>query len=171
MLYGALALVWFALAGRRPQEALLPAVGPILGAVSLLALLPLILASVRSTARRVLYAVTAVMLAAIVAGIRRTPLPLTGEAAPPVPFAGLDGPVEAARRLFDAVPPLLALEALVLVAAAAALPHLARRGPWYLAGFGAALIAALLLPVPQIAALPAVAAVWLTCGVYALRRG
>jgi hypothetical protein len=171
LLYGALALVSLALAGRRPQEALLPAVGPVLGALSLLALLPLVLASVRSTARRVLFAVTAVMLTAIVAGIRRTPLPLTGEAAPPVPLAGLDGPLEAARRLFDAVPPLLAFEAFVLVAASAALPHVARRSPWYLAGFGAALLAALLLPAPQIAALPAVAAVWLTCGLYALRRG
>jgi hypothetical protein len=171
LLYGTLALVWLALAGRRPQEALLPAVGPILGALSLLALLPLILASVRSTARRALLAATAVALTAVVAGIRGTPLPLTGEATPPVPLAALEGPVEAARRLFDAVPPLLAVEALVLAAAAAALPHLARRGPWYLAGYGAALIAALLLPVPQVAALPAVAAVWLTCGAYALRHG
>jgi hypothetical protein len=32
-------------------------------------------------------------------------------------------------------------------------------------------MAALLLPDPRIAALPAVAAVWLTCGVCALKRG
>jgi hypothetical protein len=60
---------------------------------------------------------------------------------------------------------------LVLVGlAAAVLPFVARRGPWELAAFGAVLMAALLLPDPSIAAVPAIAAVWLTCGVCALRR-
>jgi hypothetical protein len=136
----------------------------------LLALLPLILVTVRSTIRRAVFAATAVVLAALVAGIRRSPLPLTGEAAPPVPVAGLDAPVEAAGRLLDALPPLLTFESVVLAAAAAVLPHLMRRGPWYLAGFGAALMAALLLPDPRVAALPAVIAVWLTCGVFALKH-
>jgi hypothetical protein len=88
-----------------------------------------------------------------------------------VPLAGLDGPAEAARRLVDALPHVLAFEALVLALAAAFLPFVARRGLWELAGFGAVLMAALLLPDPRIAALPAVAAVWLTCGVCALKRG
>ena len=109
-------------------------------------------------------------MAAIVAGIRRSPFPLTGESPPPVPLAGLDGPIDAAKRLLDAFPPVLALETLVLALAAAALPYVARRGPWELAGFGAVLMAALLLPDPRIAALPAVAAVWVTCGVCALKR-
>jgi hypothetical protein len=126
---------------------------------------------VTSTTRRALYAAIAVVLAAIVAGIRRSPLPLTGEGPPPVPLAGLDGPAEAARRLVDALPHVLAFEAVVLALASAFLPFVARRGLWELAGFGAVLMAALLLPDPRIAALPAVAAVWLTCGVCALKRG
>jgi hypothetical protein len=142
----------------------------LLGPLSLLGLLPFLLGTVRSATRRALYAAAAVFLAAIVAGIRRSPLPLTGEGPPPVPLAGLDGPAEAARRLLDALPPVLAFEALVLAVASALLPHVARRGPWELAGFGAALMAALLLPDPRIAALPAIAAVWLTCGVHALKR-
>lgn len=170
LLYAAVATAWLAFTWRSPREALLPAIGPLLGPISLLALLPMILVTVRSTARRAVFAATAVFLAAIVAGIRRSPLPLTGESPPPVPLAGLDGPVEAARRLLEALPPLLTFESLVLAAAAAALPHIARRGPWYLAGFGAALMAALLLPDPRVAALPAVIAVWLTCGAFALKH-
>ena len=171
LLYAAAAAVWLALSWRSPREALLPAIGPLLGLVSLLALLPLLLGTVTSTTRRALYAGTAVVLAAIVAGIRRSPLPLTGDGPPLVPLAGLNGPREAARRLLDAVPSVLVFELLVLAIAAAALPYVARRGPWPLAGFGAALMAALLLPDPRIAALPTIAAVWLTCGVYALKRG
>jgi hypothetical protein len=170
LLYGAVAAAWLAFTWRRPREALLPAVGPLLGPVSLLALLPLILVTVRSTIHRAVFAATAVILAALVAGIRRSPLPLTGESAPPVPVAGLDGPVEAAGRLLDALPPLLTFESVVLAAAAAVLPYLMRRGPWYLAGFGATLMAALLLPDPRVAALPAVIAVWLTCGAFALKH-
>jgi hypothetical protein len=171
VLYGAIASGWLLVSWRRPREALLPAIGPLLGPLSLLALLPLLLTSVGGTVRRTLYAATAVVLATIAAGIRRSPLPLTGEAPPVVPLAGLDGPVDAARRLLDALPNTIAVEALVLGLAAAALPHVARRGPWPVAGFGAVLMAALLLPDPSIAALPAIAAVWLTCGLCALRRG
>jgi hypothetical protein len=171
LLYAVAAAVWLAFAWRRPREGLLPATGALLGPLSLLALLPLLLTSVRSTVHRAVFAATAVVLAAIVAGIRRSPLPLTGESPPPVPLAGLDGPAEAARRLLDALPPVLAFEAVVLGLAAAALPYLTRRSPWELVGFGAVLMAALLLPDPRIAALPAVAAVWLTCGLCALKRG
>ncbi|MFL5930521.1 MAG: serine/threonine-protein kinase [Gaiellaceae bacterium] len=170
VLYAALAAAWLVVSWRRPREALLPAVGALLAPLSLLAFLPLLLTSVGSTVRRGLYAAIAVVLATIVAGIRRSPLPLTGDGPPFVPLAGLDGPVEAARRLVDALPPTIALQALVLGLAAAALPFVARRGPWELAGFGAVLMAALLLPDPRIAALPAVAAVWLTCGLMVLKR-
>jgi hypothetical protein len=87
-----------------------------------------------------------------------------------VPLAGVNGPVDAAGRLLDALPRTITVQALVLALAAAALPFVARRGPWELAAYGAVLMAALLLPDPSIAAFPAIAAVWLTCGVLALRR-
>jgi eukaryotic-like serine/threonine-protein kinase len=170
LLYAALAGVWLLVSWRRPREALLPAVGALLAPLSLLALLPLLLTSVGSTVRRGLYAATAVVLATIVAAIRRSPVPLTGDGPPVVPLAGLDGPLDTARRLLDALPQTISVQALVLGLAAAALPFVARRGPWELAAFGAVLMAALLLPDPSIAAFPAIAAVWLTCGVCALRR-
>jgi eukaryotic-like serine/threonine-protein kinase len=170
LLYAALAAAWLVVSWRRPREALLPAVGALLAPLSLLALLPLLLTSVGSTVRRGVYAATAVVLATIVAGIRRAPFPLTGEAPPVVPLAGLDGPIVAAQRLVDAMPTTIAVQAVVLGLAAAALPFVARRGPWELAAFGAVLTAALLLPDPGIAAFPAIAAVWLTCGACVLRR-
>jgi eukaryotic-like serine/threonine-protein kinase len=169
-LYAAVATGWLLLCWRRPQEGLLPAIGPLLAPLSLLPLLPLLLLTVRSTAKRALFAATGLALAGIVAGIRKSPFPLTGESPPPIPLAGLEGPMDAAGKLLDSIPPGLAFQALVLALAAAALPHVARRGPWELAGYGVVFMAALLLPDPRIAALPAVAAVWLTCGICALRR-
>jgi eukaryotic-like serine/threonine-protein kinase len=170
LLYGALASIWLLVSWRRPREALLPAIGPLLAPLSLLAFLPLVLMSVGSTLRRGLYAAVAVALATIVAAMRRSPLPLTGDGPPLVPLAGLDGPLAAARTLLDALPQGIAVQALVLGLAAAVLPFVARRGPWELAAFGAVLMAALLLPDPSIAAFPTIAAVWVTCGVCALRR-
>jgi hypothetical protein len=170
LLYGAVAAAWLAFSWRSPREAFAPALGPLLAPVGLLALLPLVLVTVRGTTRRALYAAVAGVLAAIVAGIRRSPLPLTGEGPPLVPLAGIEAPQEAARRLLEAVPGVFAFELLVLAAATALLPYAARRGPWGLAGFGAIALAALLLPDPSVAALPVVAAVWITCGALALNR-
>jgi hypothetical protein len=64
--------------------------------------------------------------------------------------------------------PALAPEAVVLAVAAAVLPHVRGRGPWAAAGFGAALLAATALTAPGAAALPFVAAAWITSGVLAL---
>jgi hypothetical protein len=59
-------------------------------------------------------------------------------------------------------PPLL-VEALVFAAAAALLPHARARGPWAIAALGAAMLTAALLPVPDVAAIPLVACIWVTC--------
>jgi hypothetical protein len=65
--------------------------------------------------------------------------------------------------------PALLLEAVVLAAAAVALPFVRRRGLWWIAGFGAALITIALLPAPAVAAAPLVACAWVTCTALALR--
>ena len=61
------------------------------------------------------------------------------------------------------------VQPVVLAAAAVAIPHVRARGPWWIAGLGAALIAAALLPAPAVAAAPLVLAAWVTCTVLALR--
>jgi hypothetical protein len=62
----------------------------------------------------------------------------------------------------------LLVAAVTLAAAAALLPHVRERGPWWIAGLGGGLLAATLLAAPAVAALPVVAATWVMCGALAL---
>ena len=106
------------------------------------------------------------------AGIRGTPLPLTGDAPPTeVHLAGSESVSAVASVLLDALAEhsALLLTAVALAAAAALLPEAARRGAWGLAAWGAALLAATLLPTAELAAAPVVLGVWATCGVLTLR--
>jgi hypothetical protein len=61
----------------------------------------------------------------------------------------------------------LAAERDAHAAAAAVLPVVRGRAPWTIALFGAAMLAATLLPAPGVTALPLVAGAWLTCGALA----
>jgi len=78
---------------------------------------------------------------------------------------GAESPLEAARLLVLAAPPRLGLLAVVLAAAAVAVP--VARTPWRIALLGAGLLGATLLVVPAAPALPVAAAAWLLCGVLA----
>jgi eukaryotic-like serine/threonine-protein kinase len=172
LLYAALACAWLALSWRAPREGLFLALGPLLAPLSALGLLPLAALAVGSRARRALQVAAAVLLAAIVAGLRHVPLPFTGTAPPRgLGITGSEDPFAVAVALWRALlaHPGLALEALVLAAVAVALPYARERGAWGIAGLGAALIAATLLPAPSVAAAPLVAAAWATCTVLALR--
>ena len=172
LVYGGLACVWLALSWRSPRDGLFLALGPLLAPISALGLLPLAALGVRSVPRRALQVSAAVLLAAIVAGLRHTPLPFTA-ATPPkgLGIAGSGDPVAVATALWRALAgrPTLVLEALALAAAAVALPFARERGLWAIAGLGAALIAVTLLPAPAVAATPLVLAAWTTCTVLALK--
>jgi hypothetical protein len=114
----------------------------------------------------------AVFLAAVVAGLRHASLPFTGTAPPKgLGIAESTDAVAVAEALvrFLQTHPALVLEAVVLAAAALAIPYVRERGMWWIAGLGAALIACALLPAPAVAAVPLVLAAWLTCGVLAFR--
>ena len=172
LVYGGLACVWLALSWRSPRDGLFLALGPLLAPIAALGLLPLVSQGVKSLPRRALQVATAVLLAAIVAGLRHAPLPFTG-AAPPkgLGIAGSQDPLAVASALWHALTgrPTLLLEALALAAAAVALPFARERGLWGIAGLGAALIAVTLLPAPSVAAVPLVLAAWTTCTVLALK--
>jgi eukaryotic-like serine/threonine-protein kinase len=166
VLYGAVALAWLAAFAREPRWALVPALGPLLGPVGALALLPLAARPLHSHVRRALAAGGAVLVAALVAGARGAPLPLTGELPPlGIGIGGSDDPAAVGRALVDTATahPQLALVGLALAAGAAVLPHAEARGLWGIAGFGAVLLAALLLAAPAIPALPVVLSVWALC--------
>ena len=172
LLYGGLACAWLALSWRSPRDGLFLALGPLLAPISALGLLPLVSQGVRSLPRRALQVAAAVLLAAIVAGLRQAPLPFTGTAPPKgLGISGSEDPLAVAGALSHALTgrPALLLEALALATAAVALPFARRYGLWGIAGLGAALMAVTLLPAPSVAAVPVVLAAWATCTVLALK--
>ena len=172
VVYALCAAALLALAWREPENGLLLVAGPLLAFVSALGLLPLLVLRVGSAVRRAGYAAAAVLVAGLVAGIRHEPLPFDGAAAPR--NLGIDGSRSVADTgsvLWHALlsRPALVTEAIALAAAAALLPLARSRGPWHVAALGAAMLPALLLPVPDVAAIPLVLCVWATCVAVAVR--
>jgi len=169
--YAALAALWVVLSWREPHDALLFAVGPLLAPLAALGLVPLAAWRVRSAPRRALQAAAAVVAAAVVAGVRGVPLPLTG-ASPPLGLgvAGAGDPLDVAGTLARAAAahPALLVEAVVLAAIAVVLPFARLRGRWGAAGVGAAMLVLAVLAVPSAAAAPLVAAAWATAAAVAL---
>jgi hypothetical protein len=166
-LYGALAAAWLVLSWRDARAGLSFLAGPLLAPVGLIGLVPLAVQAARGPVRRAFQALAAVAVAAVAAGVRESDLPL-GAAAPSPELAGLESPGEAARALLGSIPPSLGLVALVLAAAAAAIPY--ARGLWRIAGLGSLLLAGPLLLAPDAAALPLVATAWLACAALAWRH-
>ena len=172
ILYGLVAAAWVALTWKDARAGLLLAAGPLLAPLAALGFLPLAAQVARGRARRAAQAFAAVLLAALIAGLRKAPLPLDGSAPPlGLGVTGSTRPTAVAHALWSqlAAHPVLLSEALVLAAAAAVLPYARNRGPWPAAVFGAALLAGTALIAPSAAVLPLVAAAWLTAGTMALQ--
>jgi Protein kinase domain len=172
VLYVLVALAVVAVCWREPASGFLFALGPLLAPLSALGFLPLAAQWTRSAPRRAVQVAAAVVCAGLVAGIRGAPLPFDG-ASPPrdLGLGASEDPFDVASALWSALAsrPALGVEALVLAVAAALLPFARSRGLWGIAGLGAALLAATLLPVASVAAIPLVVAVWATCLFLALR--
>jgi hypothetical protein len=171
VVYAVLAAGWTALNWQDARAGLLLAAGPLLAPVAALAFVPVAAQAARGRARRAAQAGAAVLLAALVAGLRRAPLPFDGSTPPlGLGVTGSARPAAVAHALWLqlAAHPVLVFEALALAAAAAALPAVRRRGPWAAALFGAALLAATALTAPAAAVLPLVVASWLTAAALAL---
>jgi hypothetical protein len=143
----------------------------LLAPVAGLGLLPLASTPIRSPVRRALQVVAAVLTAGVVAGIRGVSLPFDGSDAPLVRIAATTDPFSVAGALWSALlsRPALAVETIVLAVVAAALPYARSRGLWAVAALGAGFLAAALLAVPSVAAIPLVVCVWATCLVVAVR--
>jgi hypothetical protein len=171
LLFAAMAVGWLALTWRDPRGALLLTVGPLLAPLAALALIPVAVQLARGRARRATQAAGAVCLAALVAGLHRTPLPFDGSPPPlGLGVTGSDHPTAVAGAFVAQLQahPVLVAEAVILAAAAAVLPAARQRGPWPAAVFGAALLTATALAAPAAAVLPLVGAAWLTAGALAL---
>jgi eukaryotic-like serine/threonine-protein kinase len=173
VVYSVLAAGWLALFAREPAGGVAIAAGPLLGPIHALGLLPLAVQTLSSPARRAAAAGGAVVSAAIVAGVRGSALPFSGDPPPGgLGIAGSEDPGAVASVLWSALTaqPTLGLEALALAAGAAVLPYARKRGRWAVAGFGAALLALTLLPDPSVSALPLIVCIWATCAVLTLRE-
>jgi hypothetical protein len=155
--YAGVALAWLALNWRHPRTALAFVAGALLAPLSLLALAPLAAQAVRSRLRRGAQTFAAVLFAAVVAGLRGAPLPFTNAHETALELDGTRSPFVAARALWDVLAshPALVAEALVLAAAAAALPLPRRR----IAAFGTLLLAGLVAPNPALSDLAVITTV------------
>jgi hypothetical protein len=173
VVYAAVALGWAALNWRDARAGLLLALGPLLAPVAGLALLPLAAQLARGRVRRGLQVLAAVLLAAVVAGMRRVPIPFDGSTPPlglGISGSGRPSAVAAALAAQLTAHPTLVAEACVLAVAAAALPYARGRGPWPAVLFGGALLAATATIAPTEALLPLTVAAWVTAGALALER-
>jgi hypothetical protein len=173
VIYAAAALVWAALNWRDARTGLLLAAGPLASPLAALTLLPVVAQAAHGRARRALQVAAAVLLAAIVAGIRRVPLPFDGSTPPlGLGLAGSTRPTAVAHTLWSQLVahPEIAAEALVLAAAAGAFQHARGRGPWPAVIFAGALLSLTATIAPEAALLPLIVAAWLTAAVLAFQR-
>jgi hypothetical protein len=171
VLYGAVAAGWVALTWKDARAGLLLAAGPMLAPFAALGLIPLAAQLTKGRARRAAQAFAAVLLAGIIAGMRKVPLPFDGSAPPlGLGIAGSTRPTAVAQALWTqlAQHPVLVAEGIVLAIAAVLLPYARNRGPWPAAAFGAALLGATVLLAPAAAVLPLIAAAWVTAGALAI---
>ena len=171
--YAVVAAVWTAVNWRDARAGLLAAVGPLAAPLGALALLPLAAQAARGRFRRAVHVGAGVLLAAVVAGLRRAPLPFDGSTPPlGLGITGSRSPTAVASVLWAQLQahPVLGLEALLLAAAAALIPFVRGRGLWWAAGFGAALLATTAPLAPRASVLPLVAAAWLTAAALAVER-
>ncbi len=172
LLYGALALGWLVLCWREPRGGLLFALGPLLVPLSALGLVPLAAATLRAGPRRAAQAGLAVLIAALVAGMRHATLPLVGSAPPlGLGIAGARDPLDVAGSLARAAAahPGLLVEAVVFAAVALALPFAHARGRWGAVVLAGAMLIATVVAVPSAPAASLAAAAWLTAAAVALR--
>ena len=160
--YAALALGWLALTWKDSRTGLFFLAGPLLAPLALLGLLPLAAQRLRSGITRALQVFVAVLVAGLVAGIRGDKLPFTGNFAPALELDRTRSPFTAAGTIWDALSsrPALLLEAVVLAAAAVALPHVRRPR---IAAFGVALLAGILAPGPALPDAAIVVTILATC--------
>jgi len=172
--YAVLATLWLGVFAREPGWGALPALGALLGPIGALALAPAAALRVRSPVRRAVAAAGIVLAGAAAAGLRGSTLPFTGDAPPKgVGIAGTEdasGAAQAVIRLLTSHPGLAAAAG-ALAAAAALLPLARTRGPWAIAGLGAAIVPVMLLPFPGVDAVPVVAGAWAVCVPLIVRTG
>jgi hypothetical protein len=167
--YAAVALGWLALCWRDSRAGLLFVAGPLLASFGALALLPLAVQPARGPGRRAVYAFAGVLAAALVAGVRGKPLPLTGSRVGDLGLAGTTRLTDVGHALTTVLAGNAALltTGLTLAAASVLLPTARRFGLWGIAMLGVGQLGLILLAAPSIPALSIVLGTWALCGILA----
>jgi Protein kinase domain len=162
VVYAVAAAGWFVLTWGDARWGLLFCTGIVLGPLGLLGLIPLVALRARGPLRRVMHAGAAVLLTGAFAGLEGLSVPFTGEQASTLGIAGSEHPVAVLQAVWQWLlgAPQLGLEALILAAAAAALPFVARGSDLMIAAFASALLSATLVAAPTVSALPLVVTGW-----------
>ena len=162
VLYAAVASAWFLVTWGDARWGLLFCSGIVLGPIGLLGLTPLVASRARGTFRRALCTAAAVLLAGAVAGIHGLPIPFTDAQAASLGIGASEHPVAVLQAVWQWLlgVPALGLEALILAAAAASLPLVARGSDLTIAMFAGLVLAATLVAAPAASAIPLVATGW-----------
>ncbi|MBV8065681.1 MAG: serine/threonine protein kinase [Actinobacteria bacterium] len=171
VLYAVLAAVWLVLSWREPRGGLLFALGPLLAPLGAIALVPLAAGTLRAGPRRAAQAAAGVVVAALVAGVRRASLPFVGGHVLGLGVAGARDPLDVAGSLLRALGahPGLVVETVVFALVAVALPFAHARGRWGAAALGTVMVVGTVAAVPSAPAVPLAMAAWLTAAAVALR--
>ena len=167
-----LAVLAAAVTALRPRTGLAVALAVPVLPLGALGLVPLAAATLRAGPRRAAQAGLAVLVAALVAGMRHASLPLVGSRPPlGLGIAGARDPFDVAGSLgrAAAAQPGLIVEACVFAGIALALPFAHARGRWGAAAVGGAMLVATIVAVPSAPAASLAAAAWLTAAAVALR--
>jgi len=160
--YAAVALGWLAFSWKDARTGLFFVAGPLLAPLALLGLLPLAAQRIRGGLRRALQVFAAVLISGVFAGLRDGKVPFVGQQAPTVDLHSTRDPLAATSAVWHSLAsnPTLLLEALVITAAAVALPRIERRRIWL---FGLLFLGGLLAPDPAVPDAAIVATILATC--------
>ena len=169
--YGAAAVVMLALGWSDARAGLAFVVGPVLALVGGLALVPLAVQPAPGAIRRAAQAILAVLVAALYAGLRGWPLPLTHAQVGDLGVSATPHPGTVAQAMWTTLldnRPLL-ICALVFGLSAALLPLARRRGRLGVAILCLGQTLLVLAIAPSVAATPIVVGGWLLGGLLVLR--
>ena len=169
--YGAAAVVVLALGWNDARAGLAFVVGPVLALVGGLALVPLVVQPARGPIRRSAQALLAVLVAALYAGLRGWPLPLTHAHVGDLGLVATTHPGTVAQAMWITLLDNRALMicALVFALVAVLLPVARRRGRLAVAILCIGQTLVVLAAVPTIAATPIVVGGWILGGLLVLR--
>jgi hypothetical protein len=174
ILYGAFAIGWLVLNWRDARHGLLFVTGPLLAAVGLLALAPLVVQRAHGTVRRAAHGAAAVLAAVLLAAVAGERLPIADGIAGTLGISPTTPVLGAASDVWGwlATHPVTLVAAALIAAASALLPLARRWTPFGVGAIGFVLVCASVLAGASVPSTLVAASVWAIAGIstFALRR-